>query len=196
MGLILLDRDGVLNLDRPDSVKSPEELVLLPGAAAAVARLNQAGRLVVVCTNQSVVGRGIIDEAKLAHIHDKLRAELVRAGARLDAVFHCPDHPQRPGPRRKPAPGMLREAMNRFRVAPSQTVMIGDALIDLEAALAAGGARVLVRSGKGRATQAAGLPRQVLPVAIHEDLAGWVAAHLEAPGDSPAADADPPDSRS
>jgi D-glycero-D-manno-heptose 1,7-bisphosphate phosphatase len=196
MRLILLDRDGVLNLDRPDSVKSPAELVLLPGAAAAVARLNQAGRLVVVCTNQSVVGRGIIDEAKLAHIHDKLRAELVRAGARLDAVFHCPDHPQRPGPRRKPAPGMLREAMTRFRVAPSESVMIGDSLIDLEAAVAAGCARVLVRSGKGRATQVAGLPREVLPVAIHEDLAGWVAAHLEAPGDSPAADADPPDSRS
>ncbi len=196
MRLILLDRDGVLNLDRPDSVKSPAELVLLPGAAAAVARLNQAGRLVVVCTNQSVVGRGIIDEAMLAHIHDKLRAELARAGARLDALFHCPDHPQRPGPRRKPAPGMLREAMSQFRVAPSESVMIGDSLIDLEAAVAAGCARVLVRSGKGRATQAAGLPREVLPVAIHEDLAGWVAAHLEAPGDSPAADADPPDSRS
>ena len=191
MRLILLDRDGVLNLDRPDSVKSPAELVMLPGAAAAVARLNQAGRLVVVCTNQSVVGRGIIDEAMLAHIHDKLRAELAREGARLDALIHCPDHPQRPGPRRKPAPGMLREAMAQFRVSPSQSVMIGDGLIDLEAAVAAGCARVLVRSGKGRATQAAGLARHVLPVAIHEDLASWVAAYLDAP-----ADAGPPDGTS
>jgi D-glycero-D-manno-heptose 1,7-bisphosphate phosphatase len=196
MRLILLDRDGVLNLDRPDSVKSPAELVLLPGAAAAVARLNQAGRLVVVCTNQGVVGRGIIDEAMLAHIHDKLRTELARAGARLDALIHCPDHPQRPGPRRKPAPGMLREAMTQFRAAPSETVMIGDGLLDLQAALAAGCARVLVRSGKGRATQAAGLPREVLPVAIHEDLASWVAAHLDAPAESPPAETHLPESQS
>jgi len=187
MRLILLDRDGVLNLDRADSVKSPAELVMLPGAAAAVARLNQAGRLVVVCSNQSVVGRGIIDEAMLAHIHDKLRDELARAGARLDALLHCPDHPQQPGPRRKPAPGMLREAMTRFRVAAAESVMIGDSLVDLQAAAAAGCARVLLRSGKGRATQAAGLPRELLPVAIHEDLAGWVAAHLDTPAeDSPA----------
>jgi len=178
MRLFLLDRDGVLNADRPDSVKSPAELVLLPGAAAAVRRLNEAGRLVAVCTNQSVVGRGIIDEAMLARNHEKLRTELAREGARLDALFHCPDHPRQAGPRRKPAPGMLREAMARFRIAPSETVMIGDALIDLEAAATAGCPRILVRSGKGRATQAAGLPAHVLPVAVHEDLAGAVAALL------------------
>src|SRR5262249_49302787 len=132
MRLVLLDRDGVLNADRPDSVKSPAELVMLPGAAEAVARLNRAGSLVVVCTNQGVVGRGIIDESMLARIHDKLGDELARAGARLDALICCTDHPQRPGPRRKPAPGMLREAMARYRIAPDQTVMIGDALIDLE----------------------------------------------------------------
>src|SRR5262249_16728586 len=145
MRLFLLDRDGVLNADRPDSVRSPGELVLLPRAAAAVRRLNGAGRLVAVCTNQSVVGRGIIDEAMLARIHEKLRAELAREGARLDALFHCPDHPRQAGPRRKPAPGMLREAMARFRIAPSETVMIGDALIDLEAAATAGCPPLLVR---------------------------------------------------
>ena len=92
MRLVLLDRDGVLNADRPDSVKSPAELVMLPGAAAAVARLNAAGRLVVVCTNQGVVGRGVIDETMLGRIHEKLRGELARAGARLDALLHCADH--------------------------------------------------------------------------------------------------------
>lgn len=182
MRLFLLDRDGVLNADRPDSVKSPGELVLLPGAAAAVRRLNEAGRLVAVCTNQSVVGRGIIDEAMLGRIHEKLRTELAREGARLDALFHCPDHPRQPGPRRKPAPGMLREAMARFHIAPAETVMIGDALVDLEAAAAAGCRRILVRSGKGRTTQAAGLPAHVLPVAVHEDLAGAVAALLDGAG--------------
>ena len=179
MRLVLLDRDGVLNADRPDSVKSPAELVMLPGAAAAVARLNAAGRLVVVCTNQGVVGRGVIDETTLERIHEKLRGELARADARLDALLHCADHPHHPGPRRKPAPGMLREAMMRFRVAPDETVMIGDALVDLEAAAAAGCRRLLVRCGKGRDTQAAGLPAHVLPVAVHEDLAAATAALLD-----------------
>jgi D-glycero-D-manno-heptose 1,7-bisphosphate phosphatase len=181
MRLVLLDRDGVLNADRPDSVKSPAELALLPGAAAAVRRLNEAGRLVAVCTNQGLVGRGVIDEAMLARIHEKLRAELAREGARLDALLHCSDHPRKPGPRRKPAPGMLREAMARFRLAPPETVMIGDDLADLEAAAAAECRRILVRSGKGRATQAAGLPAHLLPVAVHEDLAGAVAALPDGP---------------
>jgi len=178
MRLVLLDRDGVLNADRPDSVKSPAELVVLPGAVDAVRRLNEAGLLVVVCTNQGVVGRGIIDEAMLDRIHDKLRAELAQAGGRLDALIHCADSPERPGPRRKPAPGMLREAMTRFRVPAAETAMIGDALVDLEAAAAAGCRRILVRSGKGRATQAAGIPAHLLPVAVHEDLAAAVDAIL------------------
>ena len=178
MRLVLLDRDGVLNADRPDSVKSPAELLLLPGAAEAVRRLNEAGRLVVVCTNQGVVGRGVIDETMLDRIHDKLRAELARVRARLDALIHCSDSPERPGPRRKPAPGMLREAMARFRISAGETVMIGDSIVDLEAAAAAGCRRILVRSGKGRATQAAGIPGRLLPVAVYEDLAADVEALL------------------
>jgi D-glycero-D-manno-heptose 1,7-bisphosphate phosphatase len=179
MRLVLLDRDGVLNVDREDSVKTPGEFVMLPGAAEAVARLNEAGRLVAVCTNQSVVGRGVIDEQMLLMIHHKLKGELARAGARLDAIFHCPDAPGRAGPRRKPAPGMLFEAMQRFGVAPEETVMIGDALSDLEAASAAGCRRILLRSGKGSEAQAAGLPGHVLPVAVHEDLSAAVDALLD-----------------
>src|ERR1700687_1968322 len=178
MRLVLLDRDGVLNVDREDSVKTPGEFVMLPGAAEAVARLNEAGRLVAVCTNQSVVGRGVIDEQMLLMIHHKLKGEFARAGARLDAIFHCPDAPGRAGPRRKPAPGMLFEAMQRFGVAPEETVMIGDALSDLEAASAAGCRRILVRSGKGGEAQGAGLPGHVLPVAVHENLTAAVEALL------------------
>lgn len=176
--LVLLDRDGVLNRDRSDYVKTPDELVLIPGAAAAVARLNAARHKVVLCTNQGVVGRGIIDEAALERIHAHLRQGLARAGARLDDLLACTDPPGAPSPRRKPAPGMLREAMRRFRAAPEETVMIGDSLRDLQAAAAAPCRRILVRTGHGASTQAEGLPAEVLPVAIHEDLAAAIAALL------------------
>ena len=179
MRLVLLDRDGVLNADREDSVKTPAELVMLPGAGEAVARLNNAGRLVALISNQSVVGRGIIDAAMLARIQEKLTGDLARAGAKLDAVFYCTDTPHAAGPRRKPAPGMLFEAMRQFRIAAEDTVMIGDQLSDLEAASAAGCRRILLRTGKGAATQAEGLPRQVLPVAVCEDLSAAVDRVLE-----------------
>jgi D-glycero-D-manno-heptose 1,7-bisphosphate phosphatase len=176
--LVLLDRDGVLNRDRPDSVKTPAELELLPGAAPAVARLNQAGCKVALVSNQSVVGRGVISADMLELIQRHLADRLAQSGARLDASFICTDPPGPPSPRRKPAPGMLREAMQRFGIDPCTTVMIGDDLRDLQAAAAAGCARILVRSGKGAATQAAGLPPEVLPVGVHEDLAAAVEALL------------------
>jgi len=180
MRLVLIDRDGVLNEDRPDAVKSPGELVMIPRAAEAVARLNAAGITVAVATNQSVIGRGIIDAAMLEQIHAKLYGELARSGARLDAVFVAPDAPGAAGDRRKPGPGMLREALARFRARAAETPMIGDGLADLQAAAAAGCPRVLVRTGKGAATQAAGLPPAVLPVSVHEDLWAAVAALLAA----------------
>jgi D-glycero-D-manno-heptose 1,7-bisphosphate phosphatase len=169
--LVLMDRDGVLNEERADFVKSPAELQMLPGAASAVARLNEAGHIVAMVTNQSVVGRGLIDEAMLARIHDALREALASAGARLDLLLVCTDPPWAGGPRRKPAPGMLREAMQRFQAAPAETVMIGDSLRDLEAAAAVGAKRILVRTGKGALTQAQGLPAKILPVSVYNDLA-------------------------
>ncbi len=174
--LILLDRDGVLNHEREGYVKSPDELVLIPGAAAAVARLNRAGHKVAVCTNQGVVGRGLIDEAMLATIHEALKSRLALAGARLDALFYAPDHPDNPGLRRKPGPGMLQEAMAQFDAKPEDTVMIGDSLRDLEAAAAAGCRRILVLTGHGRRLRGAGLPAAVQPVAVHPDLAAAVSA--------------------
>ncbi len=174
MRLVLIDRDGVLNVDRSDYVKNPGELVLLPGSAAALARLNAAGFVVAACTNQSPIGRGIFDEAMLARIHERLREELAREGARLDAIFHCPDAPGRPSQCRKPAPGMLQEAMRRFRASPSETPFVGDSLTDMQAAHAAGCPRHLVRTGHGAKTQAAGLPAELLPVAVHETFADAV----------------------
>ena len=176
--LVLLDRDGVLNHDRADYVKTPAELVMIPGAAAAVARLNAAGALVAVCTNQSAVGRGIIAAAMLERIHAQLRDMLARDGARLDALFACTEAPGPASTHRKPAPGMLIDALRKFRVLPTDAVMIGDSLRDLQAAQRADVARILVRTGHGAATQAAGLPPEILPVAVHDDLAQAVASLL------------------
>ena len=176
--LVLLDRDGVINVDRPDSVKTLDELVLIPGSAAAIARLNAAGIRVAVVSNQSVVGRGVIPPRQLDVIHERLAEMLAGEGARLDALYVCTDPAGAPSQRRKPRPAMLIEALQRFGVQPGQTPMIGDDLRDLEAAHAAGCLRVLVRTGKGAATQAAGIPTSLLPVAVHADLAAAVDALL------------------
>jgi len=175
--LALLDRDGVLNVDRPDSVRHPDELEMIAGAARALARLNRAGWRTALVSNQSVVGRGVIDEAMLARIQDKLRAELEREGAHLDAMFVCTDAPGTPSARRKPAPGMLLEALARFGADPASTPMIGDDLRDLHAARQAGCARVLVLTGKG-ATTLRGLTPELDPVVVHPDLAGAIEALL------------------
>jgi D-glycero-D-manno-heptose 1,7-bisphosphate phosphatase len=176
---VLLDRDGTLNEDRPESVRNPDELVMLPGAAAAVARLTKAGVATVVVTNQANIGRGVIDEGMLKRIHDKLRREIAAAGGRLDAILFCPDHPERATERRKPGPGMLREALDRFEIEPADALMIGDSLKDLEAGASLGCPRALVRTGKGRATEREGIPPRVRPVAVYDDLAAAVATLLD-----------------
>jgi D-glycero-D-manno-heptose 1,7-bisphosphate phosphatase len=169
--LILLDRDGVLNRDYPDDyVKSPDELIMLPNVGRAVARLNARGWPVALCTNQACIGKGIIDEAMLGRIHDALFDRLARDGGRIDAVFFAPDPPWGQTDRRKPGAGMLREAMQRFRMGPQDTVFIGDSLTDLQAADKAGCRKILVRSGKGAGVQARGIPAELLPVTVAEDL--------------------------
>jgi D-glycero-D-manno-heptose 1,7-bisphosphate phosphatase len=174
MKLVLIDRDGVLNEESPAYIKSPAEWIPIPGAAEAVARLNRAGVKVAVCTNQSVVGRGIIGADQLERIHARLHDELARAGAHLDAIFTCVHHPGAGCACRKPQPGMLREALRRFGASAVETPMIGDSVRDLEAATALGCPRHLVRTGFGAKTQAEGVPAHVLPVAVHDDLAAAV----------------------
>src|SRR5262249_23364150 len=174
MRLVLLDRDGTLNENRPCFVGTPAELVLLPGAAAALARLNRAGLRVALVTNQAAVGRGLLSESALHEIHRQLAGTLAEAGAHLDLVLIAPDPPEAAGPRRKPGPAMLLEAFAHFQVPASEAVMIGDDLTDIAAAVAAGWARVLVRSGKGTEVEARGLPPELLPVAVTDHLAGAV----------------------
>jgi D-glycero-D-manno-heptose 1,7-bisphosphate phosphatase len=182
--LVLLDRDGVLNQDRLDYVKSPSELVLLPGAPDAVARLNRAGVKVAVVTNQAVVGRGIITPAQLDAIHAALAARLHTAGAAIDLLLFAPEAPDQATERRKPGPGMLLEALAQFAVTRADALMIGDQLTDAEAARRAGIDFILVRTGKGRATETTLPPDRRR--AVFDDLSGAVAALLgdQSPGTS------------
>jgi D-glycero-D-manno-heptose 1,7-bisphosphate phosphatase len=169
--LVILDRDGVINRDREDGVKSLAEWEMLPKVPQAVATLNQAGLRVVVATNQSIIGRGIITEQELAEIHLHMQAEFAAAGAVIDKIYVAPDHPDYPTPWRKPGPGMLQQAMADFQILPDQTVMIGDALRDMQAAAAAGCRRILVKTGRGAITAQEPHLAGCQPLLVAEDLA-------------------------
>jgi D-glycero-D-manno-heptose 1,7-bisphosphate phosphatase len=176
MKLVLLDRDGVINVPRKYHVKSPAELELIPGAAQAIVRLSRAGVRVAICTNQPEVARGVISRRQIDAIHEDLCQRIARQGGRLDLILCCTDDCRSAA--RKPGPGMLSDALRRFGARPSRTPFVGDQLEDLEAAANAHCPRVLVRSGNGRATERDGIPNNVRPVAIHDDLASFVDGYL------------------
>ena len=152
MPLILLDRDGVINKDLPQSVRSLGDFEILPGVCEAIGRLTRAGHKIAVVTNQAVVGRGEMSEDELERIHAYLHQEVKNAGGRLDHIYVCTDTQVEPHQRRKPAPGMLLEAMEAFSSPAHQTLFIGDADRDMEAAHRAGCRMLLVRTGKGEMT--------------------------------------------
>lgn len=168
--LVLLDRDGVINEDRPVGVTRPEEFQLIPGALEGIALLTQAGFRIAIVTNQSVIGKGLASEAMVHALHYALEEQVDAAGGLIDRFYVCPDHPERPTPRRKPAPGMILEALEDFGVDAAKTPFVGDALRDMQAAHAAGCPRWLVKTGKGQALLAEGLPASIMPVMVAEDL--------------------------
>jgi D-glycero-D-manno-heptose 1,7-bisphosphate phosphatase len=174
--LILLDRDGVINEDSPDYIRSADEFVPLPGAFEAMVRLNRAGFQLGICTNQSAVGRGYISEAGLAEIHGRIEQELERLGGALAGIVHCPHLPEDGCDCRKPRPGMLLSLMRTVGACARETTFVGDSLRDLEAATAAGCRAVLVRTGNGRVTEAparaAGFDE------VYDDLADFAAVEL------------------
>ncbi|HRD89617.1 MAG: D-glycero-beta-D-manno-heptose 1,7-bisphosphate 7-phosphatase [Candidatus Accumulibacter sp.] len=166
MKLVILDRDGVINHDSKQFIKSPAEWRPIPGSLEAIARLNQAGYRVVVATNQSGIGRGLFDMDTLNAIHDKMHRAVLAAGGRIDAIFYCP-HAVDAGCRcRKPATGMFERIAGCFNIDLPGTPAVGDSLRDLQAAVAVGALPLLVLTGKGTQTQVdGGLPEgtQVFP---------------------------------
>jgi len=172
MKLIILDRDGVINLDSDHFIKSPDEWKPIAGSLEAIARLNQAGYRVVVATNQSGVGRGLFDMAMLNAIHTKMHKAVAAFGGRIDAVFYCPHAADAKCACRKPQAGMYLEIAERFDMSLIDVPAVGDSLRDLQAAAAVRAAPILVLTGKGEKTLAAGeLPEGTKIVA---DLASAV----------------------
>ena len=173
---IVLDRDGVINYDSEQFIKSPEEWKPIPGSLEAIARLNRAGFRVVVATNQSGIGRGLFDTATLIAIHNKMLKAVSQLGGRIDAVFFCPHAADSNCSCRKPKPGMLLEIGLRFGIDMTGVPSIGDGLRDLQCAAAVDAQPILVLTGKGEKTlREGGFPANTL---IYPDLAFAASALL------------------
>jgi D-glycero-D-manno-heptose 1,7-bisphosphate phosphatase len=156
MKLVILDRDGVINVDSAQFIKSPKEWKPIPGSLDAIATLNQAGFHVVIATNQSGIGRGLFDMAALTAINEKMIDVLAQRGGRIDAIFYCPHAAETGCACRKPKTGMFEEIGQRFNVDLKGVPSVGDSLRDLQASAAAGALPILVLTGKGEKTREAG----------------------------------------
>jgi D-glycero-D-manno-heptose 1,7-bisphosphate phosphatase len=189
MKLVILDRDGTINEDRDDYVKSVDEWTPVPGALEAIARLNHNGWHTVVASNQSGIGRGLFDMATLNAMHAKMHQMLAKHGGRIDAVFFCPHTPEDGCDCRKPMPGLFRQIGERFAVDLADVPVVGDVLRDLQAGVAVGCEPHLVRSGKaapGRMSEAqvAELCARLPGTRVHASLdafAEWLIARDRAP---------------
>lgn len=167
---VFLDRDGVINRDRPDYVKSWEEFEFLPGVLEAFRVLASGPRQIVVVSNQSCIGRGLVSRETVEEIHARMTEAVRRSGGRIDAVYYCPHRPDEDCPCRKPRPGLILKAARELDIDLAASWMVGDDLKDLETAKAAGVRPVLVRTGHGRDLPEARLARVAYPFNVFEDL--------------------------
>ena len=172
MKLIILDRDGVINEDSDEYIKSPEEFIPIAGSIEAMARLYRAGYRIVIATNQSGVARGYFDIETLNRMHEKLQHLLTAQGGQIDGIFYCPHGPDDHCACRKPKPGLLHEIQKRFKVNLSGIYAVGDSLRDLQAAQSVGATPVLVKTGKGERTIKKNEGLDGVP--IYENLAAYV----------------------
>lgn len=182
--LVILDRNGSINVHRDDFVKSETEWTPLPGALEAIARLNQAGWHVVIASNQSGLGRGLFDVASLNAMHAKMHKMLAAMGGRIDAIFYCPHSPDEHCDCRKPKPGLFHQIGERYGIDLAGVPAAGDSLRDLLAGAAAGCEPHLLLTGMGEACRGVHpLPPEYPPgTVVHEDLAAfarWLLAREE-----------------
>jgi D-glycero-D-manno-heptose 1,7-bisphosphate phosphatase len=149
---VLLDRDGVINEDSNQFIKSPDEWQPIPGSLEAIALLNANGFKIVVITNQSGLARGLFDLPMLERIHQKMRQKVAEKGGRIDAIYFCPHGPESECDCRKPKAGLLREFAAEHQADLHDVFLVGDSLRDIQAAEAVGARPILVKTGKGLKT--------------------------------------------
>ena len=169
-GLVILDRDGVINRDSVEFVKTPAEWIPIPGSIEAIASLGRAGYTVTVASNQSGLGRGLFDRRALRAMHRKLRKLVSAAGGHVDRIVVCPHGPDNGCACRKPKPGLLYRLSRHYGADLADTPVIGDSLRDLEAAASVGARPILVRTGNGRKTERA-LRDTFATIVVYDDLA-------------------------
>lgn len=171
MKLVILDRDGTINEDSSEFIKSEAEWKPLPGALEAIAKLNHAGWHVVVASNQSGLGRGLFDVAALNVMHAKMHKLLALAGGRIEAVFYCPHAPDQTCRCRKPLPGLFEQIGERYGVSLKGVPTVGDSARDLVAGAVVGCEPHLVLTGKGEALRGQPLPDHFpAGTRVHENL--------------------------
>jgi len=169
--VVFMDRDGVINHDSPDYIKNWNEYKFLPGSLAAIRLLTQAGRHVILITNQSIINRGMVPLRVLDHTHTRLREAVTAAGGRLHDIFFCPHRPDENCACRKPRPGLILRAAERYGIDLAQSVMIGDSAKDILCGRNAGcGATILVMTGNGAAAQMELAGQDVQPDHVAHDL--------------------------
>lgn len=173
MKLIILDRDGTINEDSDDFIKSPDEWVPLPGSIEAIGRLTRAGFRVVVVTNQSGIARGLYDMDMLNRIHTKMINAVKDHGGKIDSIFFCPHGPDDDCACRKPKPGLFNEIETRLKTNLSGIYAVGDSERDVIAARAGGAIPVLVRTGKGERTLEKSEHESVEGVPVFDNLAAF-----------------------
>jgi D-glycero-D-manno-heptose 1,7-bisphosphate phosphatase len=176
--LVMIDRDGVINEDSGEFIKSVDEWRPIRGSLEAIAALHRGGFKVAVVTNQSGVGRGLYTEAALAQIHEHMRERVRAAGGELAGVYYCPHLPDAGCECRKPRPGMFRALERELQVSVAGAPYIGDRLSDVEGAEAVGARPMLVRTGTGAATEAVLRPGRV---PVFDDLAAAARSLLAEP---------------
>ena len=172
MKLIILDRDGVINEDSDDYIKSPDEWVPIPGSLESIGKLSQNNYRVIIITNQSGIGRKLFSIEMFHAIHKKMNAHLAQYGGVIDVIFFCPCIPEENCNCRKPEPGLYNDASERFQIKLENVFCVGDKITDMQAAENAGGKPVLVRTGKGKDE----IDRGIIPkhIPIYDDLASFV----------------------
>lgn len=173
--IVVLDRDGVINHDSPDYIRSPEEWRPIPGSLEAMARMQGAGYRLAIASNQSGLGRGLFTQSTLDAIHGKLQKALLACGGERIDIFYCPHLPDAGCDCRKPAVGLLQQIEGRFGAALAGSAFVGDSSKDLQAAQSFAMNPVLVRTGNGRETERALRENPIAGVSIYDDLSAFCA---------------------